>query len=348
MEKFETLELVSRQLENRYGRGAVMRLGKIPSVFEAGVISTGALSLDIAIGIGGVPRGRIVEIFGAESAGKTSLALHIIAQAQRSGGLAAFIDVEHALDPGYAARIGVDVDNLFVSQPDDGEEALDIADSLIRSGSLDVLVVDSVAALVPRAEMDTAAQPAGGLQAALMSRSLRKLASGLSRTGTCAVFVNQLRYGPDAEGQLTETTPGGSALKYYSSLRLDVRRDDFLYRNEEVYGERIRVKTVKNRTAPPFKQAVFDIVFGEGIFRTGSIVEAALQWNVLRREEDRLIYRNCRFGGGGDDWRDFFSRYPQLLEELERETRIAAGIGMSSGVSGKRDGREKRSNDGRL
>jgi recombination protein RecA len=315
------LDVALGQIEKQFGKGAVMKLGE-RTAMQVEAISTGALSLDLALGIGGVPRGRVVEIFGPESSGKTTVALHIIAEAQRNGGTAAFIDAEHALDPNYAGKLGVDIDNLIVSQPDTGEQALEITEALVRSGAIDVIVVDSVAALVPKAEIDGEMGDSHvGLQARLMSQALRKLAGVISKSSTVAIFINQLREKVGIMFGNPETTPGGRALKFYSSVRLDVRKIETLRNGTEVVGSKTRVKVVKNKVAPPFKEAEFDIIYGEGISREGCILDLAVTLDVVEKSGAWFSYKGQRIGQGRDNARLFLKANPDLRDEIDARLR---------------------------
>jgi recombination protein RecA len=322
-EKQKLLQATLQKLEKEYGKGTVMRLDERgDQTIE--VISTGSLALDAALGVGGLPRGRIVEIFGPESSGKTTLALHAIAEANKLGGMAAFIDAEHAFDPVYAQKLGIDTSQLIISQPDYGEQALEIADTLIRSGALDVVVIDSVAALVPKAELEgEMGDSKVGLQARLMSQALRKLTASISRTGCIAIFINQLRekiggmtmYGP------TETTTGGNALKFYASVRLDVRRIGAIKEGNDIIGHRVRVKVVKNKVAPPFKTAEFDILYGEGISRIGEIIDIGVQLGVIQKSGSWYSYEGQRLAQGRENLRVFLKDHPELVEKLEKQIR---------------------------
>jgi recombination protein RecA len=314
--RVQAIEAAVAQIERQFGKGSIMRLGDESHVPHASV-STGCLSLDVALGIGGVPRGRIIEIFGPESSGKTTLVYHIIAQAQKAGGLAAFIDAEHAMDPAYARRIGVNVDELLVSQPDNGEQALEIADMLIRSGALDVVAIDSVAALVPKAEIEgEMGDSFVGLQARLMSQALRKLAGGLNRTGTVAVFTNQLREKIGVMFGSPETTPGGRALKFYASVRLDIRRIETLKDGGEAFGNRVRVKVVKNKMAPPFRQAEFDIIYGQGISWAGSVLDVGIEMKAVAKSGSYFSFDDTRLGQGRANAVAFLEEHPNLLEAI--------------------------------
>ncbi|MFO7700088.1 MAG: recombinase RecA [Acidimicrobiia bacterium] len=325
-ENDKNLEMAMAQIERQFGKGAIMRLGT-DQIRRIKAISTGALSLDLALGSGGVPRGRIVEIFGPESSGKTSLALHVIAEAQRNGGIAAFIDAEHALDPQYARAIGVDIDELLISQPDTGEQALEIADMLIRSGALDVVVIDSVAALVPRAELEgDMGDTHVGLQARLMSQALRKLAGTINRSDTTAIFINQLREKIGVMFGSPETTPGGRALKFYSSVRIDIRRIESIKVGTENIGNRVRAKVVKNKVAPPFRVAEFDIMFGEGISREGSLIDVAVEEGIVRKAGAWFTYENEQLGQGREKAKDFLRQNPELAVQLQDQVLRSVGV----------------------
>jgi recombination protein RecA len=314
------------QIERQFGKGAIMRLGS-QAAQRIAAISTGALSLDLALGIGGVPRGRIVEIFGPESSGKTTLALHIVAEAQRNGGIAAFIDAEHALDPLYAKALGVDVDELLISQPDTGEQALEIADMLIRSGALDVLVIDSVAALVPRAEIEgEMGDTHVGLQARLMSQALRKLAGTINRSQTTAIFINQLREKIGVMFGSPETTPGGRALKFYASTRIDIRRIESIKDATNVIGNRVRAKVVKNKVAPPFRQAEFDIMFGEGISREGSLLDVAVEHDIVRKSGAWYTFDDDQLGQGRENAKRFLRENPEIAVQLQAQVMAKVGL----------------------
>ena len=319
MEKDKALELAIAQIEKQFGKGSIMKLGENAKLnIEA--IPTGALPLDIATGIGGVPKGRIIEIFGPESSGKTTVALHIIAEAQKKGGIAAFIDAEHALDPAYAKNLGVKVEELIISQPDTGEQALEIAEALVRSGAIDIIVVDSVAALVPKAEIDGEMGDSHmGLQARLMSQALRKLAGAISKSNTVAIFINQLREKIGVMFGNPETTTGGRALKFYASMRLDVRRIETLKKGDDVYGNRTRVKVVKNKVAPPFKQAEFDIIYGKGISKEGCILDMAVEAGVVNKAGAWYSYENTRIGQGRENSKEYLLSNPELMAEIEKK-----------------------------
>ncbi|MGN0626682.1 MAG: recombinase RecA [Oscillospiraceae bacterium] len=316
-DKREALETAIKQLEKQYGKGTVMKLGQAPAL-NVEAISTGSITLDCALGIGGVPRGRIVEIFGPESSGKTTVALHIIASAQKAGGEAAFIDVEHALDPVYAKALGVDIDSLLVSQPDTGEQALEITEALVRSGAIDVIVVDSVAAMVPKAEIEgLMGDTHVGLQARLMSQALRKLTGVISKTNCVAVFINQLREKVGVMYGNPEVTPGGRALKFYSSVRLDVRKQEQLKAGGEVIGNHTKVKVVKNKVAPPFKEAEFDIMYGQGISRVGEILDLAVKLDIVEKSGAWFSYKGERLGQGRDNVKELIAANPALCDELD-------------------------------
>ena len=326
VEKSEALGSAVAQIEKQFGKGAIMRMGDMP-LTDIDYVPTGALPLDIALGIGGLPRGRIVEIFGPEASGKTTLLYHVMAQAQRRGGLAAFIDAEHSLDPQYARRIGVNTDELLVSQPDHGEQALEIADLLVRSGSLDVVAIDSVAALVPKAEIEgEMGDTHVGLQARLMSQALRKLAGTLNRAGTICVFTNQLREKIGVMFGSPETTPGGRALKFYSSVRLDVRRIENLKEGAEVIGSRTRVKVVKNKVAPPFRQAEFDILYGEGVSREGALLDLGIEYDIVTKSGSYFSFGDDRLGQGRNASRAFLIEHTDIADEIERRIREASGV----------------------
>lgn len=321
LEKKKALDMALSQIEKQFGKGAVMKLGE-DTHMNVETISTGAIGLDIALGVGGVPRGRIIEIFGPESSGKTTVALHMIAEAQKSGGEAAFIDAEHALDPVYAKNLGVDIENLIVSQPDTGEQALEIAEALVRSGAIDIIVVDSVAALVPKAEIDGEMGDSHvGLQARLMSQALRKLAGVISKSKTTTVFINQLREKIGVMFGNPETTPGGRALKFYASVRLDVRRVETLKRGNEIIGNRTRVKVVKNKVAPPFKETEFDILYGQGISKEGSLLDVAVNLDVINKSGAWYSYNDQRIGQGRENAKQFLVENPQITAEIEAKVR---------------------------
>jgi recombination protein RecA len=325
MEREQALEAAVSQIERQFGKGAVMKMGDAPAI-AIDAVSTGALSLDVALGIGGLPRGRVCEVFGPESSGKTTLCYHVIAEAQRAGGLAAFIDAEHAMDPSYARRIGVNVDELLLSQPDNGEQALEIAELLIRSGALDVLVIDSVAALVPRAEIEGEMGDSHvGLQARLMSQALRKIAGTLNRTGTICIFTNQLREKIGVMFGNPETTPGGRALKFYSSVRLDIRRIETLKEGVEAFGNRVRVKVVKNKVAPPFKQAEFDIIYGSGISWEGTVLDSALDRKVVTKSGSYFSFGDERLGQGRQNATAFLREHPDVTQQILQQIQTELG-----------------------
>jgi recombination protein RecA len=326
VDRDKALEMALGQIEKQFGKGSIMRMGEHGHA-AIGVIPTGSLSLDLALGIGGLPRGRVIEIFGTESSGKTTIALHVIAEAQRAGGIAAFIDAEHALDPSYASALGVDLDELLIAQPDTGEQGLEIADTLIRSGAIDVIVVDSVAALVPRAEIEGEMGDSHvGLQARLMSQALRKLSGNLSRSNTAAVFINQLREKIGVMFGSPETTPGGRALKFYSSVRLDVRRIENLKDGAEVVGSRVRVKVVKNKVAPPFRLAEFDVMYGKGISREGSLIDVGVDQGYIKKSGAWFTYDGTQIGQGRENARQFLIENPDIALDIEKRIRDALGL----------------------
>ena len=321
LEKRKALEVAMGQIEKQFGKGSVMKLGEFKAM-EIEAIPTGALSLDIALGIGGVPRGRIIEVFGPESSGKTTLALHIIAEAQKMGGEAAFIDAEHALDPVYAKKLGVDIDNLIVSQPDTGEQALEITEALVRSGALDVIVVDSVAALVPKAEIDgDMGDSHMGLQARLMSQALRKLAGAINKSKTVLIFINQLREKIGVMFGNPETTTGGRALKFYASVRMDIRKIENMKQDGEVIGNRVRVKVIKNKVAPPFREAEFDVLYGKGISKEGNILDMAVNLDIVNKSGSWFSYNGERIGQGRENAKRYLIEHKEMLDEVEQKVR---------------------------
>jgi recombination protein RecA len=327
MDKSKALDAALSQIERAFGKGSIMRLGKNDKSMDVETISSGSLGLDIALGIGGLPRGRVVEIFGPESSGKTTLALHTVAEAQRKGGICAFVDAEHALDPIYARKLGVVVDDLLISQPDAGEQALEIADTLVRSGAIDVLVIDSVAALVPRAELEGEmgdSQP--GMQARLMSQALRKLTASISRSNTMVIFINQIRMKIGVMYGSPETTTGGNALKFYSSVRLDIRRVGVIKERDEVVGNQTRVKVVKNKLAPPFKQVEFDIMYGEGISKAGEILDLGVKAGVVEKSGAWFSYDSQRIGQGRENAKNFLKSNPEIAGRIEAAIRQNAGL----------------------
>ncbi|MFA5884717.1 MAG: recombinase RecA [Acidimicrobiia bacterium] len=327
VDRAQSLEMAMGQIEKQFGKGAIMRLGERPNVGIA-AIPTGALALDLALGIGGLPRGRVVEIFGPESSGKSTLAMHVVAEAQRNGGVCAYIDAEHAMDPVYAQAIGVNVDDLYISQPDTGEQGLEIADMLIRSGALDVVVIDSVAALVPRAEIEgEMGDTHVGLQARLMSQALRKLTANLNRSRTICIFINQLREKIGVMFGSPETTPGGRALKFYSSVRLDIRRIESIKDGAEITGNRTRVKVVKNKVSAPFKQAEFDIMYGKGISREGSLLDVAVDLGIVKKSGAWFTYEGEQLGQGRENVKAFLAENLDMMVEIMEKVKTAAGIG---------------------
>jgi len=319
-DKNKAIELALSQIEKQFGKGAIMRLGTDEALPGVDAISTGAISLDVALGVGGVPRGRIVEIYGPESSGKTTLALHIVAEAMKTGGIAAFVDAEHALDIGYARKLGVKTDDLLVSQPDTGEQALEIAETLVRSGAIDVLVVDSVAALVPKAEIEgDMGDSHMGLQARLMSQALRKLTGIISKSNCCVIFINQIRMKIGVMFGNPETTTGGNALKFYASVRMDIRKIATLKQGDQIIGSRTRVKVVKNKVAPPFKEVEFDILYGEGISRTGDVLDMAVERNIVEKSGAWFSYGKDRIGQGRENSRTWLKEHPEVLAEIEEK-----------------------------
>ena len=327
LDREKSIDLAITQIERQFGKGSIMKLGGGGQIADIDVIPTGSLSLDMALGVGGVPRGRVIEIFGPESGGKTTLSLHIVAEAQKQNGLAAFIDAEHALDVGYAKRIGVNTDDLLISQPDTGEQALEIAETLVRSGALDVLVVDSVAALVPKAELEGEMGDAQmGLQARLMSQALRKLTGSISKSKTTVIFINQLRMKIGVFFGNPETTTGGNALKFYASMRLDIRKMTTLKQGQDIIGFRTKVKVVKNKVAPPFRETEFDIIFGEGISKEGDIMDLAADNGVVEKSGAWYSYKGERLGQGRDNTKTFLKENPDILEQIETDVRTKLGL----------------------
>ena len=340
-DKLKALDVALGQIEKQFGKGAVMKLGDPSTQMNVEVHPTGSLSLDIALGLGGIPKGRIVEIYGPESSGKTTVTLHMIAEVQKAGGIAGFIDAEHALDPVYAQNIGVDIDNLYISQPDNGEQALEITETMVRSGALDIVVVDSVAALVPRAEIDgDMGDSHVGLQARLMSQALRKLTAVISKSNCTVIFINQLREKVGVMFGSPETTTGGRALKFYSSVRLDVRRIETLKQSGDVVGNRTRVKVVKNKIAPPFKEAEFDIVFGKGISKEGDILDLAANSNIVNKSGAWYAYNDNKIGQGRENTKQYLKDNPEICQEIERKVRAEYGLG---GVDGETSNEDSKS-----
>lgn len=327
VEKQKALKMALSQIERQFGKGSIMKLGEAAERFDIPTIPTGALALDIALGVGGVPRGRIIEIYGPESSGKTTVALHIIAEAQKQGGIAAFIDAEHALDPAYSKNIGVDVDNLLISQPDTGEDALEIAEHLVRSGAVDVVVIDSVAALVPRAEIEGEMGDAHvGLQARLMSQALRKLAGAISKSRTTAIFINQIREKVGVLFGNPETTPGGRALKFYSSVRMEVKKIESLKQSGDIVGNRTRVKIVKNKVAPPFKKAEFDIMYGEGISKEGCILDYGVEEDIITKSGAWYSYGEEKLGQGRENAKQYLKENEELALKIEKQIKEKYGL----------------------
>jgi recombination protein RecA len=340
--KSKALSAALSQIEKQFGKGSIMRLGESDVARDIQVVSTGSLGLDIALGIGGLPRGRVVEIYGPESSGKTTLTLSVIAQMQKLGGTAAFIDAEHALDPQYAAKLGVKVEDLLISQPDNGEQALEIADMLVRSGSVDVVVVDSVAALVPRAEIEgEMGEPQMGLQARLMSQALRKLTANIKRSNTLVIFINQIRMKIGVMFGNPETTTGGNALKFYASVRIDIRRIGAIKKGDEVIGSETRAKVVKNKVAPPFRQAEFDILYGEGISREGEIIELGVANKIIDKAGAWYTYGKDRIGQGKDNVREYLREHAEVAEEIEGKVRAALGVGVGAALKAEEEDEEE-------
>ena len=321
--KLQALDAAIAKIEKDYGKGSIMKLGESAKQMNVDAVPTGALSLDVALGIGGLPKGRVIEIYGPESSGKTTVALHVVAEVQKMGGIAGFIDAEHALDPVYAKNIGVDIDNLYISQPDSGEQALEITETMVRSGAIDIVIVDSVAALVPKAEIDgDMGDSHVGLQARLMSQALRKLTSLISKSNCIVIFINQLREKVGVMFGSPETTTGGRALKFYSSVRLDVRRIDTLKQAGEFVGNRVRIKVVKNKVAPPFKEAEFDIMFGQGISREGDILDLAVDCNVINKSGSWYAYNGEKIGQGRENAKQYLKEHPEIRDDVEKQVRI--------------------------
>ncbi len=341
MDKSKALDAALSQIERNFGKGSIMRLGKNDKSMDIDVVSTGSLGLDIALGVGGLPRGRVVEIYGPESSGKTTLALHCLAEAQKKSGICAFIDAEHALDPVYARKLGVNVDDLLISQPDAGEQALEIADTLVRSGAVDVLVIDSVAALVPRAELEGEmgdSQP--GLQARLMSQALRKLTASINRSNTMVIFINQIRMKIGVMYGSPETTTGGHALKFYASVRLDIRRIGAIKERDEVVGNQTRVKVVKNKLAPPFKQVEFDIMYGEGVSKTGELIDLGVKAGVVEKSGAWFSYDSQRIGQGRENAKVFLKANPDIAAKIETAVRQNAGLIAEKILAGEEGGED--------
>lgn len=330
-EKMKALDAALAQIEKQYGKGSVMKLGDQSANMSIDVVPTGSLSLDLALGLGGMPRGRVIEIYGPESSGKTTVALHVVAEVQKMGGIAGFIDAEHALDPTYASHIGVDIDNLYISQPDNGEQALEITEMMVRSGAVDVIIVDSVAALVPKAEIDGEMGDSHvGLHARLMSQALRKLTGIISKSNCVVIFINQLREKVGVMFGNPETTTGGRALKFYASVRLDVRRIETLKVGGEVVGNRTRVKVVKNKVAPPFKEAEFDIMFGKGISKEGDILDLAVQHDIINKAGAWYSYNGEKIGQGRENTKLYLANNPEIMKEVEQQVRNKCGIGVDA------------------
>lgn len=344
-DKLKALDAALTQIEKAYGKGSVMKLGDSGANMNIETVPTGSLSLDIALGLGGVPKGRVIEVYGPESSGKTTVALHMVAEVQKRGGIAGFIDAEHALDPVYAKNIGVDIDNLYISQPDNGEQALEITETMVRSGAVDIVIVDSVAALVPKAEIDgDMGDSHVGLQARLMSQALRKLTAVISRTNCIVIFINQLREKVGVMFGNPETTTGGRALKFYSSVRLDVRRTESLKQSGEVIGNHVRVKVVKNKIAPPFKEAEFDIMFGKGISREGDVLDLAADANIVEKSGSWYAYKGAKIGQGRENAKQYLAQNPLICEEIENQVRELHGLEAQHVAAGEPSGKAAEEN----
>lgn len=347
-DKQKALEVALLQIEKQFGKGSIMKLGEAADKMNIEVIPTGALTLDLALGVGGIPRGRIVEIYGPESSGKTTVALHIAAEAQRLGGIAAFVDAEHALDPLYAKKLGVDIDNLLISQPDTGEQALEITEALVRSGAVDIIVIDSVAALTPQAEIEGEMGDSHvGLQARLMSQALRKLTAVVSKSNTITIFINQIREKVGIMFGNPEVTPGGRALKFYSSVRLEIRKVETLKQGTDIIGTRTKAKVVKNKVAPPFKDAEFEIIYGEGISKAGCILDMAVDLNIVNKSGAWFSYGENRIGQGRDNAREFLKKDPKLMAEIEQKVRAGVGLVKEEPIPEKPAAKEAASTKGK-
>ena len=348
-EKLKALDAAISKIEKDFGKGAIMKLGDKSKNMDVETVPTGSLSLDLALGLGGLPKGRVVEIYGPESSGKTTVTLHMVAEVQKRGGIAGFIDAEHALDPSYARRIGVDIDNLYISQPDNGEQALEITEMMVRSGAVDIIVVDSVAALVPKAEIDgDMGDSHVGLQARLMSQALRKLTAIISKSNWIVIFINQLREKVGVMFGSPETTTGGRALKFYSSIRMDIRRIEAIKQGGEIVGNRTRVKVVKNKVAPPFKEAEFDIMFGKGISREGDILDLAANTGIVNKSGAWYSYNDAKIGQGRENTKNYFRENPEIMEEIEHKVRAHFGLeaeGNDENVGGQRSDSVKKGSD---
>ena len=348
-DKLKALDAAISQIEKQYGKGSIMKLGDPTTSMNVETVPTGSLSLDIALGLGGLPKGRIIEVYGPESSGKTTVALHVVAEVQKRGGIAGFIDAEHALDPVYAKNIGVDIDNLYISQPDNGEQALEITEMMVRSGAVDIIVVDSVAALVPKAEIDgDMGDSHVGLQARLMSQALRKLTAIISKSNCIVIFINQLREKVGVMCGSPETTTGGRALKFYSSIRMDIRRIEAIKQGGEIVGNRTRVKVVKNKVAPPFKEAEFDIMFGKGISREGDILDLAANTGIVNKSGAWYSYNDAKIGQGRENTKNYFRENPEIMEEIEHKVRAHFGLEAEENdenVGGQRSDSVKKGSD---